>query len=101
MIFNIEKVDINCTINQTTPDGAAFLQALVNLGDMIMTTKQDILDAIANESAEVTARLDALAAEIVVLQTNISNGVAVTEADLAEIMAGVQGIYTPAEPVVA
>ena len=94
MIFNNEKVEINCTIiNQ--PDGAAILQALVNLGDQVMTTKQDILDAIANESAEVQARLDTLAAEIVVLQTNISNGVAVTEADLAEILAGVQGIYTP------
>lgn len=62
----------------------------------IMTTIAEIKDAIAAEAAEVKARVDALEAEVQALKDSVTNGVAVTEAELADLLTSVQGIFTPA-----
>lgn len=67
-----------------------------------MITKQDVLDAIAAEKAEVTAKLDAqtaqvndLNAQVQALKDQIATGSPVTAADLDEIVAAVHDIVTP------
>ena len=107
MIFNIAKVEVVCTVNLTMPDGAEILQALVNLGDQIMSSKEEVLAAVEAERVEV---LDRIAAAEATVQAKIDAAVAVGDAaraaDFSEILVAVQGIYVPAaveppaEPVV-
>ena len=59
-----------------------------------MATKQEVLDAVQAEAAEVAAKVTALQAKIDEL---IAGGAgAVTAADLDEIKAAVQAIFTTA-----
>lgn len=62
----------------------------------IMSTKQDVLDAVAAEKAEVQAALAAQDAKIAELQAKVDAGGTVTSADLDDIKQAVQGIFTPA-----
>ena len=66
----------------------------------IMATKQEVLDAVAAESAEVAARINELLAEIQRLNDLIAAGGAVTAADLDELKAAVEAIFTAPPPVV-
>ena len=68
-----------------------------------MTTKQEILDAITAESGDVKVHVDALEEKTTALEKKVEELIAagagqVTEADLAEILAGVQGIFTKKNP---
>ena len=66
-----------------------------NLKEYIMATVQDLVDAIAAEKAEVTAKIDALAAEIQALKDQIAQGGTITEAQLDAVLVSVQDIFTP------
>ena len=71
---------------------------LENLKELIMATKQEVLDAVAAEAAEVTAKVNELLAEIQRLNDLIAAGGAVTAADLDELKAAVEGIFVPTPP---
>lgn len=60
-----------------------------------MDAKTVILQAIADEKAQVQAGIDVLNAKIQALQDQIASGSVVTAADLDEIKAAVNNIYTP------
>lgn len=60
-----------------------------------MATKQEVADAIAAEKAQVQSALDAQNAKIKELEDRIAAGGAVTAADLDDLKAAVEGIYTP------
>lgn len=59
----------------------------------IMSTKQEVMDAVAAEKAEVKAALDAQDAKIAEIQAKLDAGTAVTSADLDEIKAAVEAIH--------
>jgi hypothetical protein len=63
---------------------------------LIMATKQEVLDAIAAEKAEVGAKIEALDLQIQALQEQIAQGTAITAADLDEIQNAVHDIFIPA-----
>lgn len=63
-----------------------------NLKEYIMATKQEVLDAIAAEGAEVTAKIAELQAKIDAL---IAAGSGATPEDLEEIKLAVQAIFNP------
>jgi len=73
---------------------------IFNLKEQIMATKQEVLDAVAAESAEVATRINELLAEIQRLNDLIAAGGAVTAADLDELKAAVEAIFTAPPPVV-
>ena len=58
-----------------------------------MANKAEVLQAIADEKAEVTAAVAALNTQIQALQDQVAQGSAVTAADLDEIKAAVQNIF--------
>ena len=64
-----------------------------NLKEFIMATKQEVLDAVAEEGNEVAVKIAELQAKIDEL---IAAGGGATAADLEEIKVAVQGIFTPA-----
>lgn len=64
-----------------------------NLKEFIMATKQEVLDAVAEEGNEVAVKIAELQAKIDEL---IAAGGGATAADLEEIKMAVQGIFTPA-----
>ena len=67
-----------------------------------MATKQEVLDAIAAERAEVKARVDELLVMVQTLTDQITAGAgAPTAADMDEIKLAVQGIITPTAPAPA
>jgi hypothetical protein len=61
--------------------------------EAIMAAKQEILDAVAAERAQVGAKLDALNARITELEGKLAGGDIITAKDLAEIKAGIGGIF--------
>lgn len=61
-----------------------------------MSTKQEVLDAVAAEKESVQAALAAQNAKITALEEQLANGGSVTAADLAEIKEAVKNIFTPA-----
>lgn len=65
------------------------------LGRLIMATKQEVLDAIAAEKAEVVQSITDLNAQIQALKDQIESGSPVTSADLDEIAAAVNDIFVP------
>jgi len=71
---------------------------IFNLRELIMATKQEVLDAVAAEAAEVAAKVNELMAEIQRLNDLIAAGGAVTAADLDELKAAVEAIFTPVAP---
>ena len=60
-----------------------------------MATKQDVLDAIAAEKAQVLEGIDSLNTQIQELKDQIAAGSPVTAADLDEIAAAVNDIFIP------
>lgn len=64
-----------------------------NLKEFIMATKQEVLDAVAEEGNEVAAKIAELQTKIDDL---IAAGDGASEADLEEIKLAVQNIFTPA-----
>lgn len=64
-----------------------------NLKGCIMATKQEVLDAVAEEGNEVAVKIAELQTKIDDL---IAAGGGASEADLEEIKLAVQGIFTPA-----
>ena len=60
-----------------------------------MATKQDVLDAIAAEKAQVAEGLESLNNQIQELKDQIEAGTAVTAEDLDEIAAAVNDIFIP------
>ena len=74
------------------------LARAIHLGETNMATIQEIKTAIAEEAAEVKARVDALEAEVQVLK---DQGTA-NAAELDSVLEGVRGIFTaPVTPPVA
>ena len=61
------------------------------LGEKLMSTKDEVLAAVADEKAEVAVAIAELNAKIDEL---IANGTGATGADLDEIKAAIQGIFT-------
>ena len=64
-----------------------------NLKEFIMATKQEVLDAVAEEGNEVAVKITELQTKIDEL---IANGAGATAADLEEIKLAIQNIFTPA-----
>ena len=64
-----------------------------NLKEFIMATKQEVLDAVAEEGNEDAVKIAELQAKIDEL---IAAGGGATATDLEEIKMAVQGIFTPA-----
>lgn len=62
--------------------------------EKIMTTVAEIKAAIAAEAADVKASVDALEKTVTDLKDALAAGTPVSEADMADILAGVQGIFT-------
>lgn len=69
------------------------LTQILNGVNRIMATVDEVKAAIANEAAEVKARMDDLEAQVKAL-TDAGGGA--TPAQLDEILAAVQGIFKPA-----
>jgi len=65
---------------------------------ILMATKQEVLDAIAAEKAEVTQALNDFGAQIQALKDQLAQGTAITSADLDDIENAVHEIFVP--PVV-
>ena len=65
------------------------------LMEEIMGAKEQILQAIADEQAQVAAGVAALNAQIQALRDQLAAGTPITEADLEEIKNAVQNIFTP------
>lgn len=95
MKINIEKIEIRCTVNFPQSGGSDVLKELGTLGDEIMATVQEVKSAVIAEAAEVKSRIDDLEAQVQALKDGVGGGVAVTEAELDEILLAVQSIFTP------
>lgn len=96
--IDIAKFEINCHVFFPRLGGTDImdkLDTLIEKGASIMTTVAEINAAIEAEKMEVKARLDGLIAEVQALKDAAGTGVAVTEADLAGILDGIKGIFTP------
>jgi len=72
-------------------------RGVAQLKEQLMSTKQEVLDAVAAEKAEVQAKLDELLARIAELEANGAGGA--TPEELAEIKAAIENIFTPVSPV--
>ena len=70
-----------------------------NMRRLIMATKQEVLDAIAAEKAQVASALEELGIQIQALKDQIAAGDPVTAADLDDIVSAVNDIFIPAPPV--
>jgi len=66
---------------------------LNRLEDKLMATKAEVLKAISDEKAEVTAKLEDFAKQIQDLKDQIASGGVVTAADLSEIESAVHDIF--------
>lgn len=65
------------------------------LKELIMATKQEVLQAISDEKTQVTEAVTALNQQIQDLKDQIANGGSVTPADLDEITNAVHNIFVP------
>lgn len=88
-----EKLEVHIHFHGV--DGVMERLAVVetNLKEFIMATKQEVLDAVAEEGNEVAVKIAELQAKIDEL---IAAGGGATAADLEEIKLAVQNIFTPA-----
>ncbi len=89
--ITIKELHVHFDGAERVLDMLAVIEA--NLKEYIMTTKQEVLDAVAEESAEVTAKITELQTKIDDL---IAAGGGATPEDLEEIKLAVQAIFTPA-----
>lgn len=64
----------------------------------LVTAKKAVMDAIANEKAQVQSKLDDLSGQIATLQNTVDSGGAVTLEDLQAIKTAVDNIYNPDGP---
>ncbi len=69
---------------------------IIKQGEKIMATKQDVLDAIAQEKTQVMNAVSDLNNQIQALKDQIAAGSPVTAADLDEITNAVHDIFVPA-----
>ncbi len=60
-----------------------------------MATKQEVLDAIAEEKAQVVSAVNDLNTQIQALKDQIANGTPVTSEDLDQIVSAVHDIFVP------
>jgi len=74
------------------------IEEIKQLRREVMATKQDVLDAIAAEKAQVTAAIEELDIQIQALKDQIAAGTAITPADLDDIASAVHDIFIPVEP---
>jgi len=65
---------------------------------ILMATKSEVLQAIADEKAQVSEAINELDVQIQALKDQIANGSAVTAADLDDITTAVHDIFVPPEP---
>lgn len=86
---------INIFIRHSNPGLEAVLEKLINQGEYIMATLQDIQDAVANEAVEVKFKLDEQAAKIQELSDLVAAGGNVTSADLDALKTSIENIFTP------
>lgn len=71
---------------------------IIQQGRCSVATKQQVLDAIAAEKAQVAASFTAAMQLIQELKDQIAQGQAATPADLDEIEQAVSDIFTPIQP---
>ena len=71
------------------------IKEIHKLREELMATKQEVLDAIAAEKAEVTQALIDFGKQIQDLKDQIANGSAITPADLDDIENAVHDIFIP------
>lgn len=71
------------------------IKEIKKLRRLIMATKAEVLQAIADEKAQVAAGIETLNQQIQDLKDQITNGTAVTAADLDEIVTNVHDIFIP------
>jgi hypothetical protein len=64
---------------------------------LIMATKAEVQQAIADEKEQVLAGIEDLNKQIADLKDALANGTAVTPADLDDIVSAVHDIFVPAE----
>lgn len=76
-------------------DDKHLIHEIKKLRRLIMATKQEVLEAIAAEKAEVGAKLTDLAVQIQTLKDQIAGGSPVTPADLDDIVSAVHDIFVP------
>ena len=67
---------------------------IIHNQEVIMATLAEVKQAVADEKAEVLAKLTALGEEIQALKDQIAAGSPVTAADLDELVASVHDIFT-------
>lgn len=63
--------------------------------EQLMATVDQLIEAVANEKAEVQEKLNALQNEIQALKDQIANGGTVTEEQLESVLSAVQNIFVP------
>jgi hypothetical protein len=83
--------------NHKERDYSELIKELHKLRRLIMATKAEVLEAIANEKAQVLVGIEELNKQIEDLKAQITNGVPVTAADLDEIVNAVHDIFVPVE----
>ena len=96
MKINIEVKEVHIHLESVDNVLVELLSNLeTRLGELIMATKEEVLASVAAEAAQVTDAISALETKI---QELIAAQNGATPADLDEILAAIQAIYTP--PVV-
>jgi len=71
------------------------IKELRKLRREIMATKQEVLDAIASEKAQVLEAVESLNVQIQALKDQLAAGTPITDADLDEIVTAVNDIFIP------
>jgi hypothetical protein len=72
------------------------IEEIRQLREELMATKQEVLDAVAEEKAQVLVGIEDLNKQIQDLKDQIAAGTPVTAADLDEIVSAVHDIFIPA-----
>lgn len=92
--FSINELHVHFDGVECVLQKLAVIEATQTLiKEIVMGTKEEVLEAIANEGAEVAATIAELQNKIDEL---IAAGAGASAADLEEIKLAVQGIFTPA-----
>jgi len=86
------------TLFQKKDDVNIIHEEIHHLRRILMATKQEVLDAIAEEKAQVLTAVEDFNQQIQALKDQIAEGTAITPADLDDIASAVHDIFIP--PVV-
>ena len=73
----------------------SLIKEIHKLGREIMATKAEVLQAIADEKAQVLTAIEAFNKQVQELKDALANGTAVTAADLDDITSAVHDIFVP------